>query len=147
MKRCVIDASVSVKWFVDVAEDEQDADVACGLLEQGYAGQCRFIQPSHWIGEVADVLARLQPESASRNIDDLLLFNFHSVISSSAVYRRAIALAHRLDHHLFDTLYHAVALEEKISFITADRQYFKKARKLGNIVMLDEIDRVKVTGK
>ena len=139
MNRCVIDASVSVKWFVEDAEGEQDIDTACGLLEQGNAGQCRFIQPSHWIGELAAVLARRQPESAPRNIEDLLLFNFFSVISSPAVYRRAIALAQRLDHHLFDTLYHAVALEEDIPFITADRQYFKKAKKLGNIVMLDSI--------
>lgn len=140
MKRCVTDASVSIMWFIGDAEDEQDIDTACGLLEQGNAGQCRFIQPSHWIGEVAAVLARRQPAFATRNIEDLLLFNFFSVISSPAVYRRAIALAQRLDHHLFDTLYHAVALEEDIPFITADRQYFKKAKKLGHIVMLDEID-------
>lgn len=140
MKRCVIDASVSVKWFIGDAEDEQDINTAWGLLEQGNAGQCWFIQPSHWIGEVAAVLARRQPAFATRNIEDLLLFNFFSVISSPAVYRRAIALAQRLDHHLFDTLYHAVALEEDIPFITADRQYFKKAKKLGHIVMLEEID-------
>ena len=139
MNRYVIDASVSVKWFIDDEEDEQDVDIACGLLEQGNTGQCRFIQPSHWIGEVAAVLARRQPASAVRNIEDLLLFNFYSVIGNPSVYRRAIALAQRLDHHLFDTLYHAAALEENIPFITADRQYFKKAQKLGNIVMLDGI--------
>lgn len=140
MNRYVIDASVSVKWFVEDKEDEQNIDLACGLLERGNAGECRFVQPSHWIGEVAAVLARRQLESAARNIEDLLLFNFYSVIGSPAVYRRAITLAQRLDHHLFDTLYHAVALEENIPFITADKQYFKKAKKLGHIVMLDGID-------
>ncbi len=139
MNRCVIDASVSVKWFVQGTPEEQDIDLACGLLEQGNAGQCRFIQPSHWIGEVAAVLARRQPESAARNVEDLLSFNFFSVISSPPAYRQAIALARRLDHHLFDTLYHAVALVEDIPFITADRRYFKKAKRLGNIVMLDSM--------
>jgi len=137
MNRCVVDASVAVKWFVPDASEELDTDLACGLLEKGNTGQCRFVQPSHWIGEIAAVLARRRPESAARNVEDLLLFDFFSVIGGPAVYRQAIALARRIDHHLFDTLYHAVALLEDIPFITADRRYFRKAKKLGNIVMLD----------
>lgn len=139
MSRYVIDASVSIKWFVESAADEQDVDRACDLLERGGTGRCRFFQPPHWIAEVAAVLTRRQPETAARNIEDLLLFNFYSVISRPAVYRRAITLAQRLGHHLFDTLYHAVALEEGVPFITADRIYFKKAKKLGNILMLDTV--------
>ena len=36
-----------------------------------------------------------------------------------------------LDHHLFDTLYHAVALEEGAMLVTADTAYFAKAKDLG----------------
>ena len=41
-----------------------------------------------------------------------------------------------LDHHLFDTLYHAVALEEGATLVTADAAYFAKAKNLGGIELL-----------
>jgi hypothetical protein len=44
-----------------------------------------------------------------------------------------------LNHHLFDTLYHAVALKVPDTlFITADTQYFRKAAKLGHIIELKD---------
>ena len=55
-------------------------------------------------------------------------------------YQRAISLALKLDHHLFDTLYHAIALEEKATLVTADRRYYGKAKRMGSIFMLEEFD-------
>jgi predicted nucleic acid-binding protein len=45
-------------------------------------------------------------------------------------------MAIMLDHHLFDTLYHAVALEQGATLITADEAYFAKAKDLGSITRL-----------
>ena len=139
MNRFVVDASVAVKWFLHDATDERDVDIALALLKTGASGKCSFVQPAHWVGEIAAVLARRQPAVAARNIDDLLHFKIYSVVGTATIYGRAIDLSQRLDHHLFDTLYHAVALEQGIQFITADKQYFNKAKKLGNIVMLDSL--------
>ena len=139
MTRFVVDASVAVKWFIDEDQDEHDADMALGLLERAATGHCRFVQPPHWVSEIAAVLARRQPESAANSIADLLSLHFYSVTTSPKVYRRAIAISQQLNHHLFDTFYHAAALEEAIPFVTADRQYFNKAKKLGNIVMLNSL--------
>ena len=41
-----------------------------------------------------------------------------------------------LDHHLFDALYHATALEYDACLITADDRYHRKARTLAGIVHL-----------
>jgi predicted nucleic acid-binding protein len=47
-----------------------------------------------------------------------------------------------LNHHLFDTLYHAVALQSSDTFfITADTQYLRKADKLGHIIELKDFAR------
>jgi predicted nucleic acid-binding protein len=55
----------------------------------------------------------------------------------TVAYTRAIALACQLDHHLFDTLYHAVALTiPGAVLVTADRRYFAKAQHLGQITWL-----------
>ena len=55
---------------------------------------------------------------------------------SFATYRSAAELAASLNHHLFDTLYHAVAFQSGATLITADEAYFAKAYRLGNIKLL-----------
>lgn len=45
-------------------------------------------------------------------------------------------IAHDLDHHLFDTLYHAIAFEYEYTLVTADDHYFRKSQHLGRIVRL-----------
>jgi predicted nucleic acid-binding protein len=53
------------------------------------------------------------------------------------VIRRATRLAIETNRHLFDTLYHAVALEhEDALLLTADDRYYKKAERYGSIASL-----------
>ena len=71
-------------------------------------------------------------------MDDLAQLNITWAAPTTA-YPRAIELAHQLDHHLFDTLYHAVALSVPGAvLVTADRRYFDKASHLGQIAWLAE---------
>ena len=74
------------------------------------------------------------------SVEALMALSFVKTANDVGHYQRAISLALKLDHHLFDTLYHAVALEEKATLITADRKYYDKARRLGSILMLDKFD-------
>lgn len=49
-------------------------------------------------------------------------------------------LAIDLKHHLFDTLYHAVALTHSDAVrVTADESYYRKARAMGRIVHLADL--------
>lgn len=51
------------------------------------------------------------------------------------VYEQACCQSVDLNHHLFDTLYHSVALQYSDTlFITADTQYFRNAAKLGQLI-------------
>lgn len=139
MNQYVIDASVAVKWFIANSADEANADHALYLLQLAQQGDAQFLQPPHWVSEVAAVLVRLAPKTVSRSVEALLALSFVSTVSDDHHYQRAISLALKYDHHLFDTLYHAVALEEKSTLITADKKYYDKARGAGAIVMLEEI--------
>jgi predicted nucleic acid-binding protein len=139
MKQLVIDASVAVKWFLPDASDEGNSNEALDLLRQLDADEVSFAQPAHWKAEIASVLVRRVPSTASACLDDLCLLEGISIIDTPVVYRRAIDLAQTLDHHLFDTLYHALALEFAAHFITADRRYFDKAAHLGNIKLLAQL--------
>ena len=138
---CVVDARVAIKWFAygDWATREDHIEPATALLLASRDGAVDFYQPSHFLAEVAAVLARLTPHTAALSVQDLAAMSFTWAAPTVAV-QRAIALATQLNHHLFDTLYHALALEAPGShFVTADRRYFDKAQHLGQIIWLPDL--------
>lgn len=134
----VLDASVALKWFFADRGDEPLVAPAIALLQRFHTGEDRFLCPPHFIAEMAAVLAREAPETANDSVNDLLTMTWETM-ADEAVYRRAIALAKTLEHHLFDTLYHAVALVHGGTLVTADAKYFKKAGTSGAIVLLEDV--------
>lgn len=137
---CVIDASVAVKWFAvgDWAQTENDIDPALDILRSSTDGGVEFFQPPHFLAEVAAVLTRLDPDRALQNADDLAAM-YITWAEPTVAYAMAIELARSLNHHLFDTLYHALALTTPGAvLVTADRRYFDKARHLGQIAWLPD---------
>jgi len=133
--RVVVDASVVVKWVLPDAEREALTGEALAVLQAIRSGDAEPIQPPHWLAEVAAVLARLRPEIAESTLALLDALEL-PVAADFAIYRRALRLAGELGHHLFDTLYHAVALEREALLITADAHYQRKALYLGAVVGL-----------
>lgn len=132
----VVDASVAVKWFLHGNPDEQHTDLALRLLEQSVLGLLPMVQPGHFVAEVAAVLARLKPTDAQDDLFDLLDIRYRT-LTSPETYATALDLAMRYQHHLFDTLYHAVALHTPGAvLITADARYYAKARLEGQISLL-----------
>ena len=138
MNSYVIDASVAVKWFIPDATIETVVDRALQLLASAQRDEARFLQPPHWVSEVAAILVRLAPKTVGSSVEALMALAFVKTANDVGHYQRAISLAMKLDHHLFDTLYHAVALDEKATLITAERKYYDKARRMGSILMLEE---------
>ena len=132
----VVDASVAVKWFLSFKPDEDHADRALKVLERAVFGPLEFVQPPHFIAEVAAVLARLKPADAEVDLRNLLNIE-RRTLDTPVMYATALELATRMQLHLFDTLYHAVALHTPgATLITADRRYYDKARSEGQITML-----------
>lgn len=137
---CVVDASVAVKWFADGdwALREDHVEPALDILRASTGGALDFFQPPHFLAEIAAVLARLRPDKALQYVDNLAALNI-TWAEPTAAYPRAIELACQLNHHLFDTLYHALALTlPGAVLVTADRRYFDKAQHLGQIAWLPE---------
>lgn len=138
MKKFVLDANVILKWFLFENKDEQDVNQSFEILRLITSGQIKIIQPVHWLVEVMAVLIRLRPKITSTSLDALYLMNF-DVADSLEIYRVASLLSEEFKHHLFDTLYHAVALcHTNTIFVTADEQYFKKAYRKGCIICLKD---------
>lgn len=133
--RAVVDASVIIKWVFPESEAEENTAEALALLSAIQQGTVDLIQPPHWMAEVAAVVTRLQPEAAEPALDLLDAMEF-PVTTDLAILKRASRISRELQHHLFDTLYHAVALEYGCTLVSADDRYFRKAASLGQIVLL-----------
>jgi predicted nucleic acid-binding protein len=139
MIKLVVDASVAVKWFIRDPNEENDVASAVDILVGIGKNSIELIQPPHWIAEVTAVLARLQPDLSDDAIDLLDAMELPTRAESS-VYKLASHLATELNHHLFDTLYHALALQDNAILITADHRYFRKSVNHGSICMLADFD-------
>ncbi len=134
----VLDASVILKWLLEDPEREPDTDRATDLVERVVRGDLEIRQPPHWLAEVAAVLARLSPRTARDDVAALSALEL-PIRGDPAVYDRATRLAIDTGQHIFDTLYHAVAIEEsEAMFITADKRYLIKARPVGRIMALSD---------
>ena len=133
--RLVVDASVALKWFLKGRPGETHIDKAEAVAAAIARSPTELFAPAHWGAEIISVVARMEPglvNDALVELDDM-----RPVISAGVpVLRRAADLSIALNHHLFDTLYHAVALEEGATLVTADEAYFNKARDRGAIQVL-----------
>ncbi len=137
----VADASVIVKWLLPEKERGSDSDLALSLLASVREGALALLQPPHWLAEVAAVLTRISPQTAEADVADLFAMQL-PVSDTAEVFLTGCRLARTLDHHLFDTLYHAVALETQGALlVTADARYFRKASGQGAIAMLADLPR------
>ena len=138
----VLDASVILKWLLEDPSRERDTEKAFALVESVVSGRLEILQPVHWLAEVAAVAARLVPQTAVGDVEMLAAFEFPTT-DSPTVIRRATSLAIKTKHHLFDTLYHAVALEhEDALLVTADERYYGKAEGYGTIRTLHDWEAV-----
>ena len=119
----VIDASVALKWVL--AEPGQAA--ADALLDED------LVAPSLWLVEAANALWRrahrgeLSADEAQERLSEL----FNAPVTAVPIeddLAVAAALAHRLDHPVYDCLYLALAQRERAQLVTADRRLWAVAQ-------------------
>jgi predicted nucleic acid-binding protein len=140
MKTWVIDARVIIKWFITNAENESDIDMALKLLMALQKDKKKILQPFHWLAEVAAVMTRLRPEHAE-NVISLLYAMELPTCNDPIMLNIACRLGKKYQHHLFDTLYHAVALyQDNATLVTADVVYFNKTYQEGKIILLSNLE-------
>jgi predicted nucleic acid-binding protein len=134
----VLDASVVLKWLLEDPAREPDTEKALALVESVIRGRLEVMQPLHWLADVAAVVARLAPQTAVHDVEMLSALEFPTTDDPNVI-RRATSIAIETNHHLFDTLYHAVALEhEDALLVTADDRYYRKAERYGRIAALSD---------
>jgi predicted nucleic acid-binding protein len=137
MRLLTLDASVLLKWFLQTP-DERDLPQAATILVGLRQGNLALVQPPHTLLEVAAVLVRARPDTIASDLAEIGAVLDDATIETGRVLSRALQLSAALGHPLFDTLYHAAALETGATLITADRRYHNKAAPLGQITLLEQ---------
>ncbi len=137
METWVVDASVILKWLLADPETEPGTPQAITLMAAIAAGEHAIVQPVHWLAEVSAVLARLSPNTAADDVLQLRAMEW-PVSDDAQVWTRAVRLAIDTRLHVFDTLYHAVALEHPTAtLVTADERYRLRSKQRGRIIALE----------
>lgn len=137
MPSFIVDASVLLKWFLDEEGHKNEAL----LLKNDYAaGMVELNIPDYAYAEFLNTAGRVLPVYRAQLIFSLLLM---MSIPECSVTLEVAGRAFRImkKYHgvsFYDAGYHALAMEHNAVFITADKKYYAKAKKLGNILYLGD---------
>lgn len=128
-------ASALNGFFRHQQRNRTDTDQAVSVLRQVQSGQVTLVQSVHWLPEVVAVITRIRPEIADQAIDYLSAMEV-KVQQDADILKTAACLSQQFSHHLFDTLYHALAIHLNAVFVTADELYYRKTGTVGCIQLL-----------
>ena len=119
----VVDASVAVRWLLDVSGSAQ----AYSLLRE----EDRIVAPDLVVAEIANGLwkavrfASLAPATAAEAMA-LAPTGFHELVPAPALADRALAIALELSHPAYDCFYLALAETRAIQLVTADERLLRR---------------------
>jgi predicted nucleic acid-binding protein len=136
--KTVVDASVAAKWYFPEA-GQMSAEA---LLRERIEGRRELIAPDLLECEFTNVLwkkVRRGECSEEIAIEILALWEIDQprLISSVLLARRALDLAFRFGHPVYDCIYIAAAIEYEAALATADRRIERLAR--GVVAQVDAI--------
>ncbi|MEN3952141.1 type II toxin-antitoxin system VapC family toxin [Iodidimonas sp. SYSU 1G8] len=139
MERAVVDASVAIKWTIEENNSQEALHLAARTL---------LIAPHLMLTECGNILWRkarlgeITPQAAVDWHADLALVPVE-YMDDHALLPKALALAVRLDHPVYDCLYVAASLECGAPLVTADARLHRKLLASGGLavapVLLSEL--------
>ena len=138
--RVVADASVVAKWYFP----ERGRSAADRILEQSAEGDLQLLAPDVIEGELVNVLWKKVrrgecDEAAAQQVLDLWETDRPPLVESQLLSRRALGLALRLGHPVYDCLYLAAAIEYQATLATADARLASVAGGvLAEVFLVDE---------
>ena len=133
----VPDASVLLKWGFP-GPSERDRDKAEEVLAAWLEGKADILLPRLWAFEMGNVLALKNPGHASEMMEVFLGYRFPEAETTPDLCREAFRLVQRCGVTFYDAAYHAVALRNGGTMLTADEAYYRKASGHGSVALLHE---------
>lgn len=139
MKKFVLDASIAIKWYSAYGED--DLARVDELLQVYVEGSCEFMAPTLIVYELGNAL-RFNPNFKVPDIKRAMKDFFDLQITledPSQFMNSAIDLAFKYSLTVYDAVYAALSQITGIPLITADYQFYTRAKNLPFIVALRDL--------
>lgn len=134
----VPDASVILKWVLEKGEGEEVSN-ALKLQNAFIAGEIKLQVPTLWQYEVGNVLGMKQPELAGELMKALLEYGLPEASLTPDYCQAVLKLMQEIKAATFyDSCYHVLAIQKMGVYLTADKEYVKKASRRGHIILLSE---------
>ena len=131
----VIDASTAIKWVVD----EKHSEVALKIRYFYELDLIYLLVPSVFFWEVLNTISRKKPEMAMPFLSEIKMADILECRLSESQTLKSIELMQKYPKiSFYDASYHALAIEEQGTFITADKKYYEIAKKEGHIQLLED---------
>ena len=126
MSLFAVDASLAAKWLLPAVQ-EPLVEQANQLLAQETEGSADFIVPDLFWPEIGNVLwkavrrERITPAQAEESLTTALSWAFDT-IPSRDLLKQALEIGLKHQRSFYDSVYLALAVSQKIEFITADER-------------------------
>lgn len=133
----IVDASCLIKWVGLEAENLEQAE----MLRLNYKkGQVNITVPAMAFWELGNYLGReLDEKSAASVFNNIKNYQFTQTLVTLEVAALTFHLMKKCPGTSFyDASYHALAIQNEATFLTADKKYYDKAKKLGHIQLLKD---------
>lgn len=131
----VLDASVVVKWF----SEEEDSEIAVKIRDKHIEGLTTIVSPDLVFYEVVNSL-RYNPafnvDDVTRVIADLIDIGIDLITPNKELMENAVKHAHEYNLSIYDAYYLSLAQLMGLEIVTADTQFYEKAKKIGIIKLL-----------
>lgn len=136
MKVYVLDASVVLTFLL--GKNTFLVKNFTKILKQTKSGQIKFYSSYLLPLEVGNGLRYSLEDNklASEILEKFLKLPLEFFVFSATHYTKILNLSYQLETSFYDTSYHFLAMLLKGIFLTADKEYFEKGKKLGNIKLL-----------
>ena len=130
------DASVILKWVLSSA-DEEDQDKALEIRDLAIEGKLILKVPSLWFYEVGNIISRNFPKQSKELLEALSEFGLEEVAWNKEWLDKCLFVVQHHKVTFYDAAYHSLALVENGTFVTADKQYVRRAQASGSVVSID----------
>ncbi len=137
----VLDANIAIKTL----HDEPDSDQAKEFLQTCINQNAQILVPEHFLYEMVNVSQRFGVDVENPlKLFEAMKGSILTVVSPShSIWLLAQKIAN--DGHeksgfpsMYDSIYHALAIESEAIFITADKRHYAKAKQHSNMCLLED---------